>query len=45
MEKIAAQTKVNKEQVYQQVHQLKQRIDQLIDQITVSLIEKRSLIL
>ncbi len=37
MEKIAGQMKVNKEQVYQQIHQLKQRIDQLINQITVSL--------
>jgi myosin-6 len=34
MEKIAGQMKVNKEQVYQQIHQLKQRIDQLINQIT-----------
>ncbi|CAF2825003.1 unnamed protein product [Rotaria sp. Silwood2] len=33
MEKIAAQMKVNKEQIYQQIHQLKQRVDQLINQI------------
>ena len=37
MAKIAEQMKVNKEQVYQQIHQLKQRIDQLINQIAVSL--------
>ena len=36
MEKIAGQTKVNKEQVSQQVHQLKQRIDQLINDISVN---------
>jgi predicted DNA-binding protein YlxM (UPF0122 family) len=35
MEKIAGKMKVNKEQVYQQIHQLKQRIDQLINDITV----------
>ena len=35
MEKIASKMKVNKEQVYQQIHQLKQRIDQLINDITV----------
>jgi len=40
MEKIAGQMKVNKEQVYQQIHQLKQRIDQLINEIAVSFIEQ-----
>jgi hypothetical protein len=40
MEKIAGQMKVNKEQVYQQIHQLKQNIDQLINQITVSFIKQ-----
>ncbi|CAF2121889.1 unnamed protein product [Rotaria magnacalcarata] len=34
MEKIAAQTKANKEQICQQIHQLKQRTDQLIIDIT-----------
>jgi hypothetical protein len=39
MEKIAGKMKVNKDQVYQHIHQLKQRIDQLINQITVSYIK------
>ncbi len=40
METIAAKMKVNKEQVYQQIHQLKQRVDQLINEITVSFINR-----
>ncbi|CAF0970423.1 unnamed protein product [Rotaria sordida] len=34
MENIVGQMKVNKEQVYKQVHQLRQQIDQLINEIT-----------
>ncbi len=44
MEKIAGKMKVNKEQVYQQIHQLKQRIDQLINDITVGLIKTREIL-
>jgi hypothetical protein len=41
MEKVAAQMKVNKEQVHKQIQQLKQQIDHLINEITVSFINSK----
>lgn len=45
MEKIAGQLKVNKDQIYQQIHQLKQRIDKNIHEIAVSFDPLKSILL
>lgn len=45
MEKIAGQLKVNKDQIYQQIHQLKQRIDKNIHEIAVSFDQWKSILL